>query len=311
VSLVLYKGNRSPSLSDTIKVGGVPFDLTGATVKLRMRLETSSTLKIDATAVVTDAPNGKVRYDWASADVDTAGEYVAWWFVTLSNGKTQDSDEFQVEIRDHSLASGALCSLADVRMLLELPANERTRDELILDSIDEVSDQIVGDFEREFAPQTNATTRRFRVTRLTVDLTPYDLRAATSLSLHPETTSPTALSSANGDYRLNPEQPTEGVYTTITISSKIAATVYNSDTLRWYGYALLDVAGDWGFPSVPKIVRRAASDTVASWLRRDIPALGLDVSELTSLPPEVAATLDVPLAVRRRLNRFRRNVGAF
>lgn len=99
--LIHFKGNRSPSVTDTIKVDDVAFDLTGSTVKFRMRLETSSTLKVDAAATVVNPSAGTVRYDWVAADVDTVGDYVGWWQVTLPSTKTQDTLEFPISIVDH------------------------------------------------------------------------------------------------------------------------------------------------------------------------------------------------------------------
>jgi len=47
------KDNRSPSLYDTIRIDKVPFDLTGSTVKFKMRAEGVTTpLKVDAAATV-------------------------------------------------------------------------------------------------------------------------------------------------------------------------------------------------------------------------------------------------------------------
>jgi hypothetical protein len=49
----LQKGNRSPSLSLTVRIDGDPFDFTGCTAKLRMRGELVTTpLKVDAAAQI-------------------------------------------------------------------------------------------------------------------------------------------------------------------------------------------------------------------------------------------------------------------
>lgn len=53
MSVTVFKGNLSPSLFDTIRQAGVPFDLAGCTVKLQARTETvGSPLEIDAAASV-------------------------------------------------------------------------------------------------------------------------------------------------------------------------------------------------------------------------------------------------------------------
>lgn len=112
----LFVGQRSPSLTDTITVDDAAFNLTGSSVKLRMRLESSSTLKIDAAATIVNAATGQVQYDWAALDVDTQGDYAAWWHVTLPGGLTQDSQEFEVSIVAHD-ATGL--TLDEVRQHVE------------------------------------------------------------------------------------------------------------------------------------------------------------------------------------------------
>lgn len=105
MAITHFKNNRNPSLTDTITVDGVPYDLTSSTVKLKMRLASSSTLKVDTAAVVVSAVAGTIRYDWAALDVDTEGDFIAWWEVT-TGGKTQDTPEFVIQVRDHDPFTG-------------------------------------------------------------------------------------------------------------------------------------------------------------------------------------------------------------
>jgi hypothetical protein len=120
MAVTIFTGNRSPSLTDVIKVNGVPFPLTTSTVKLRMRLPSGTTFKVDTAAVVTDAANGAVRYDWAAIDVDTPGDYVAWWSVTLPSGNIQDTPEFAVRVTDHIVPSRSYTTLAEVKSTLQM-----------------------------------------------------------------------------------------------------------------------------------------------------------------------------------------------
>jgi hypothetical protein len=100
--LKLTLGNLSPSLSDTIRTDEGDVNLSGATVKLQMRRLGTTTLKVDSAATVVTAPSGEVRYDWVPGDVDTEGEYLAWWKVIFSTGDEQDSQEFIILIDTHS-----------------------------------------------------------------------------------------------------------------------------------------------------------------------------------------------------------------
>jgi hypothetical protein len=312
-SIVIFKGNTSPSLTDTIKVNGAAFDLTGSTVKLQMRLETAAAadpLKIDTAATIVSAVAGTVRYDWVAGDVNTAAQYVAWWRVTLPSTKVQDSDEFQVIVRDHGLQTGNLCSLADVRQSLELPAAETTRDELILSLIPVASQMLMNYCEREFAPVTTATTRRFKIDAVSfpiVSLAPYDLQSATAVTLSPETTSPQTLTDGT-DYTLSPVTSGEGVYMSVRLSGWL--NVFSSSMVV-FGYALLDVTGTWGFSSVPAVIAEACSDAVSAWLRRDVSSFGLNLQDGSDLSPQFQASFDLPLSSIRKANPYRRNIGVF
>ena len=63
-----------------------PINLTGQSVYFRMVDTKTGAVKISsAAAVVVDAAQGKVRYDWTANDVDTPASYLAW-FIRDSGG---------------------------------------------------------------------------------------------------------------------------------------------------------------------------------------------------------------------------------
>jgi hypothetical protein len=70
-------------------------DLTGGTVKFLM-MDAAGVLKINTTGgFVTDGSDGQVKYEWASDDTDTAGDYRAEFEITMS-GKpvTAPNDDY-------------------------------------------------------------------------------------------------------------------------------------------------------------------------------------------------------------------------
>jgi hypothetical protein len=170
---------------------------------------------------------------------------------------------------------------------------------LIQSLITAASDAIMDEVDREFAPATTAT-RRINVGGYAVSLAPYDLRSVTTLTLHPETTSPQTLV-AGTDYELLPVGAPSGTYSSLRLSSYLWLA---GDTAYRMGHSLIDVNGAWGFATVPNVVNRACVLTVLSWIRRDISALGLS-NEFDSAAAQPTA-FGIPYEARRLLTPFYR-----
>lgn len=207
------------------------------------------------------------------------------------------------------MATQDLCVLADVRAELKLGGSDTSLDTLIAAHITNASDTIMREFEREFKTTLTSppNTRRFRwLNGNLIDLAPYDLQTATTVTLHPESSSPVVLT-ANTDYQFTPITTVDGVYTTARLSGLLV--IMWSQTLIRFGYAILDIAGTWGFPAVPNQVKQAAIETVSSWVRRDIGAYaGQDLSGVFT--PQEFSSYSIPLTARLKLNPFRRTSGA-
>ena len=74
-------------------------DLTGATVKLRMRAVGSTTVKDTLTCTISDATAGKVTTNFPTGTLDTAGTFEGEIEITYSGGgiqTLQDLIKFQV-----------------------------------------------------------------------------------------------------------------------------------------------------------------------------------------------------------------------
>jgi len=125
-SLKHTKNNLSPSITDTIKVDNQAFDLTGSTVSFRMRAAKSSTLKVDAAATIVTATEGKVRYDWGAADVDTAGEFYSWWRITLPSAKIQETNESLIIFDEHTDGLGVSTGAIAERVKAIMPSTYKS-----------------------------------------------------------------------------------------------------------------------------------------------------------------------------------------
>jgi hypothetical protein len=205
-----------------------------------------------------------------------------------------------------------LCTLANVREALELPDSDTTRDALIQTLITGMSQAINREYDREFSPATASATRRFQIPAgsLLLDLAPYDLRTVASLKLNPDINGGSTLT-ASTDFQLTPVNNAQGTYLGVRFSNRVSS-LHSSQTAMDFGYTLCDIAGAWGFATVPEDVTRSCVIAVQSALRRDLTELAIaGIEEPQSIAPEGPATHALPAASRRLLAPFRRTAGAF
>jgi hypothetical protein len=81
-TVTMKKGDRLPSLTDTLVGPSGAVDLTGATVVFKFFPIVGGSV-VSGSAVIEDATAGKVRYDWGASDTATAGSYYAEWVATI------------------------------------------------------------------------------------------------------------------------------------------------------------------------------------------------------------------------------------
>lgn len=161
------------------------------------------------------------------------------------------------------MPSGDLTTLNAVRTFMQKSDSDTEQDALLSLLIPAASRTICQWTGRQFAPaETNATHSFIWDGSDRVYFTPYDLRSATLAQLDTDIGSPLTLTTA--DYRLEPLNGADGVYTGFSIGS----TVANTPGAR----RLLTVTGDWGFPTVPVDVQHACNVTVKWWIENDVSA---------------------------------------
>jgi hypothetical protein len=202
-----------------------------------------------------------------------------------------------------------LCTVADVKQAMEPTLTTSARDGQIQTAITAASAEIPGWCEREFMPQSSGLTRTVPIglaagehSGTIVDLTPYDLRAATALVLHPESGAPVTLTSS--DYVLEPLGKPRGSYDQVRLSNYL---YIQSDFSLRFGYAQLSITGDWGL-GVPNDVRRACVTTVRSWLRQNPAAYGFgaQAGDEQGVQPDPPQVFSLPGGALRELSRWQR-----
>jgi len=216
---------------------------------------------IAASAAVSQ--RGGVRYDWAAADVDEVAEFIAWHRVVFPSTLVQETPTFQIFVEDPTLVSQGLCELSDVLAYARGYRSDEETDALLLRNVLAKSRLIQRETGREFrAISPVVGTRRF-------DLALWNVRErkvrigdlSTSVGLvvkvidSDQTTEVETVSSAN--YVLLPRtrqawEPITGLF--FPPSSAAAASLTVGD--------LVEVAGTWGFPSVPDDLREACAGLV-------------------------------------------------
>jgi len=158
---IWFVGDTSPSISETLTVGGTPFNLSSSTAVFKMRPVGSTALKVNAAAVcVSPKTNGTVRYDWQAADVNTVGQYIAWFEITTS-GAVQTAGEQVLDFRAHAPdAIPGYCELEQVKSSLSL-SGQSYADLDIRGSIQAASRTIDLVCGRRFYTDGNASAQRF------------------------------------------------------------------------------------------------------------------------------------------------------
>lgn len=79
----IKRGDTKGLFVDTLKVNGVPVDITGCTVRFIMRRVGKPTKLVNQLASITSPTTGDVQYQPVGSDVDTEGKYEQEWEVTF------------------------------------------------------------------------------------------------------------------------------------------------------------------------------------------------------------------------------------
>jgi hypothetical protein len=264
---VFFVGNRNPSITETIRnANGTAHDLTGQTVKFKMRAVRSSVLKVNTAATVVSAAAGTVRYDWAALDVDTAGTYLCWWEVTTTaGGFTQDMAEAVIEFRAHALSTPAgYIEVEVLKASLELTGQTYADSDCAM-AINAASRAVDATTGRRFYLDTDASQVRYYTPQSTRRLQIDDCAVVTAVALDRAGSGTFSETWTNNvEYVLEP------------FNAPADYRPYESIVIRYlsgkwfptYIQRSVQVTGQFGWSVMPENVRAATSILAGKLLKR-------------------------------------------
>lgn len=267
----IYAG---PGSTATANLDGAPTGLVG-TMGIQVLDNKGAVVIARTTAGIVEAPAGSGSYIATLTAPSTAGTYVVVWDDGSISPTTTATEELIATSTAPvaSTPSGAdLCTLSEVRALMQKKTSDTAQDSLIQALIHNASNAIMRFTDREFAPQSTNVTRQFEFPweGEFLSLAPYDLRDVryetggepeTKVKVDTRYRPGSGIELSIEEFDLYPNPPRDGTYTAIRVrpfSAKLGRIMWRNRQVQ--------ITGNWGFPAIPDDVSYAAALTVVHWM---------------------------------------------
>lgn len=202
----------------------------------------------------------------------------------------------------NDLSPRALLDLLEARRYVFRDENDGSRDDILIDAVDAVSEAIWNYCEREFM-QTNALARIFSVSRRgLIELAPFEIRNVTSVVLYTDRAVADQRTLTTDEFQLLPIGTSRaGTYLEIrTIAPSI------SELQPGFGWEAT-VTGDWGMLAIPDSVKLACLQWVDNIVKNPGQFASATMSGFTLVPEiDLARPAGMPPAAGHRLAYWRR-----
>lgn len=206
-----------------------------------------------------------------------------------------------------ALRSTALIGIEEARRYVYRDENDSSRDEILIDAINDVSESIADHLRREITPQVASAARKFDYFGTGfLDLAPYDLRTVSEVKLYTDRPAASQVVLTTTNYRLWPTGGARG--------GTYLGLLLPAPALEEFDYGFgweVTVTGAWGMAADPSTVPGALKLACKQWVENIVKNPGSWASHAMSgytVTPEqdFARRAGMPPSVLHRLEPWRR-----
>lgn len=209
----------------------------------------------------------------------------------------------------NELSARALITIEEARRYVFRSEDDASRDEILIDAVNDVSDSIIDHLDREILPQVENAARVFDYDGSGfLDLAPYDLRNVDLLKLYTDRPAASQVTLTSTNYRLWPTGGARGG----TYLGLILPTPAIEEFDYGFGWQVT-LTGDWGMAAsvaaVPGALKLACKQWVENLIKNPGSFASQSMSGYTVTPEQdfTARRAGMPPAVQHRLAPWKRH----